>query len=104
MTCVCLVQGWCVQSSDPRTLGINSSPKEVIPGQVVTPNLYFLSFACLTCVFESCLHSETLKNVPIHCFYVVMPYKVYVHSTDFAVEAGMSACLEWNFKLSLHVC
>eukprot|EP00066_Takifugu_rubripes_P020818 XP_011610084.1 PREDICTED: low-density lipoprotein receptor-related protein 1B [Takifugu rubripes] len=28
-------KGWCVQSSDPRTLGINSSPKEVIPGQPV---------------------------------------------------------------------
>lgn len=29
-----VLQGWCVKSSDPRTLGMNSVPKEVIPGQV----------------------------------------------------------------------
>lgn len=34
-----MLQGWCVQSSDPRTLGINSVPKEVIPGQVNFSNL-----------------------------------------------------------------
>lgn len=39
---MCLVQGWCVQSTDPRTLGINSSPKEVIPGQVVVGTLNYL--------------------------------------------------------------
>lgn len=34
-----MLQGWCVQSSDPRTLGMNSVPKEVIPGQVNFSNL-----------------------------------------------------------------
>ena len=41
-----VLQGWCVQSSDPRTLGMNSVPKEVIPGQVNFPN------------FTSCLPSK----------------------------------------------
>lgn len=27
-------KGWCVKSSDPRALGMNNVPKEVIPGQV----------------------------------------------------------------------
>lgn len=69
------MQGWCVQSSDPRTLGINSSPKEVIPGQVVTPNL--VSQLCMSdrvcvCVCDSSLRSQMLpsalaKEVPICC-------------------------------------
>lgn len=75
------MQGWCVQSSDPRTLGINSSPKEVIPGQVVTPNL--VSQLCMpdrvcVCVYvcDSSLHSQMLsstlaKKVPVSCLDVV---------------------------------
>lgn len=69
------MQGWCVQSSDPRTLGINSSPKEVIPGQVVTPNL--VSPLCMPDrVCDSSLHSQMLsstlaKKVPIYCLDVV---------------------------------
>lgn len=35
----CVLQGWCVKSSDPRTLGIHTVPKEVIPGQVISPIL-----------------------------------------------------------------
>lgn len=35
----CVLQGWCVKSSDPRTLGIHTVPKEVIPGQVNSPIL-----------------------------------------------------------------
>lgn len=38
-----MLQGWCVQSSDPRTLGMNSVPKEVIPGQVNFSNLTLCS-------------------------------------------------------------
>lgn len=38
-----LLQGWCVKSSDPRALGINSVPKEVIPGQVNSTNITICS-------------------------------------------------------------
>lgn len=38
-----LLQGWCVKSSDPHTLGMNSVPKEVIPGQVSVTHFIFYS-------------------------------------------------------------
>lgn len=38
-----LLQGWCVKSSDPHTMGMNSVPKEVIPGQVSVTHFIFYS-------------------------------------------------------------
>lgn len=51
-TAVVVFQGWCVKSSDPHTLGMNSVPKEVIPGQV---NLTYSS----SCVIKSSSSSSS---------------------------------------------
>lgn len=70
-----VLQGWCVQSSDPRTLGINSVPKEVIPGQVNFPDViknHKISAKkkkrSSTCIFQTTSSLCALSGCPANSF------------------------------------
>lgn len=74
------LQGWCVKSSDPHTLGMNSVPKEVIPGQVSVTHFIFtlkkkkkypflynftVRKLCVFCVVIFELQSSILRTVKL---------------------------------------
>lgn len=119
-----LLQGWCVQSSDPRTLGMNSVPKEVIPGQVnfaqftlCVKNSHQCVSICFVCLLFLCFpiiveKFQLLNCDPVppvghrHFWHCVRSSHQSVKSVfNSRTQAEPPACLNWiNLFITFHQC